>query len=153
MDSTTPVGLRENQKKLAGCRVLTSYNESSDLYLAKDASEYELGAVRIHKDLANLEKYGIRFGQPEERVISNALRTRSVAERNYSQVEKEALGIIFGVKKFDMYLMGRRFTIYTDHKPLDKLFDSQKATSATGAPRIQKWSLYLSNFNYQVEYR
>ena len=49
--------------------------------------------------------------------------------------------------------MRRRFTIYTDHKPLVKLFDSQQATLATGAARIQRWSLYLSNFNYQVEYR
>ena len=49
--------------------------------------------------------------------------------------------------------MGRRFTIYTDHKPLIKLFYSQQATSATGAARIQRWFLFLSNFYYQVEYR
>ena len=48
--------------------------------------------------------------------------------------------------------MGRRLTIYTDHKPLVKLFDSKQATSATGAARIQRWSLYQSNFNYQIEY-
>ena len=69
-----------------------------------------------------------------------------------TQVEKEALANIFGVKNFEKYLMGRHFTIYTDHKPLGKLFDSQQATSATGAARIQRWSLYLYNFNYQVEY-
>ena len=111
MDSTTPVGYEEIKKELAGRRVLTSYNESSDLYLATDASEYGLGAVLFHKDSANLEKYGTRFNQPEERVISYASRTLSAAERNYSQVEKEALGIIFGVKKFEKHLMGRRFTI------------------------------------------
>ena len=49
--------------------------------------------------------------------------------------------------------MGRQFTIYTDYKPLVKLFDSQQATSATGVAKIQRLSLYLSNFNYQVEYR
>ena len=97
----------------------------SDLYLATDATEYGLGAVLFHKDLANLGKYGIRFDEPGERVISYASRTLSAAERNYSQVEKEALGIIFGVKKFEKYLMESRFTIYTDHKPLVKLFDSQ----------------------------
>ena len=95
----------------------------------------------FHKDSANLEKYCTRFGQSEKRFISYASRTLSAAERNYFQVEKEALGRIFGVKKFEKYLMGRRFTIYTDHKPLVKLFDSQQATSATGAARIQRWSL------------
>ena len=107
----------------------------------------------FHKDSANLGKYGTRFGQPEGRVISYASRTLSAAERNYSQVEKEALGIIFIVMKFEKFLIGRRITIYIDHKTLVKLFDSQQAISGTGAARIQRWSLYLSNFNYQVEYR
>ena len=91
--------------------------------------------------------------EPEKHVISYASITLSAVERNYSQIEKKKLAIIFGIKKFEKYLMGRHFTIYTDHKPLVKLFDSHQATSATGAARIQRWSLYLSNFNYQVEYR
>ena len=49
--------------------------------------------------------------------------------------------------------MGRHFTMYTDHKPLVRLFDPQQAISTTGAARIQRWTLYLSNFDYQVEYR
>ena len=92
----------------------------------------------FHKDSANLERYDTRFGQPEKRVINYASRTLSAAERNYSQVEKKALGNIFRVKKFEKYLIGRRFTIYNNHKPLVKLFDSQQATSATGAARIQR---------------
>ena len=132
---------KEITKEVARRRVFTSYNESSDLYLATDASEYGLLAVFFHKDSANLGKYGTRFDEPEERVISSASRTLSAAERNYSQFEKEALGIIFGVTNFEKCLMGRRFTIYTDHQPLVKLFDSQQATSATGAARIQRCSL------------
>ena len=96
----------EIKKDLAGRRVLTSYSESSDLHLATDASEYGLGAVLFLKDLANFGKYGTRFDKPEERVISYASRTLSAAERNNSPYEKEALGIIFGLKKFEKYLMG-----------------------------------------------
>ena len=48
--------------------------------------------------------------------------------------------------------MGRHFTIYTDSKFLVKLFYFQQATLATGAAKIQRWSFYLWNFNYYVEY-
>ena len=71
---------------------------------------------------------GTRFGEHEERVISYALRTHSAAKRNYSQIEKEEQGIIFGVKKFEKYLMGRQLTFDTYNKPLVKLFDSQQST-------------------------
>ena len=76
--------------------------------------------------------------QIAEQVISYASRTLSAAERNYSQIKKEALAIIFGIKKYDKYLMGSHFTLYTDHKPLVRLFDPKQATSSTAEARIQR---------------
>ena len=49
--------------------------------------------------------------------------------------------------------MGRHFTLYTDHKPLVRLFDPKQATSGTAAARIQRLSLLLSNYDYTVEYK
>ena len=77
------------------------------------------------------------MAQTAEQVISYASRTLSAAERNYSQIEKEALAIIFGIKKYDKYLMFRHFTLYTDHKPLVRLFEEKQVTSSTAAARIQ----------------
>ena len=91
--------------------------------------------------------------QTAEQVISYVSRTLSPAEHNYPKIEKEALSIIFGIKKFDKYLMGRHFILYIDHKPLVRLFDPKQATSSSAAARMQRWSLYLSNYYYNVEYK
>ena len=130
--------------------MLTHFDDNRELFLATDASEYGVGAVLFHKATSEV---GSNKSETAEQVISYASRTLSVAERNYSQIEKEALAIIFGIKKYDKYLMGRHFTLYTDHKPLVRLFDPKQATSNTAAARIQRWSLFLSNYDYTVEHK
>ena len=68
----------------------------------------------------------------------------TLAEAKYSQIEKEGLVVIFGVKKFHQYLLGRRFTIYSDHKPLQYLFSETRPVPAMASSRIQRWALTLS---------
>ena len=58
------------------------------------------------------------YTQAEEHPITFAWRTFTKSERDYSQIEKRALAIIFGVQKFHKYLYGRLFYLHTDHKPL-----------------------------------
>ena len=87
-----------------------------------------------------------------ERPISYASRTLSPAEKNYSQLDKEAAAIMFGVRKFHTYLYRRRFKIYTDHKPLLGLLQSNKAIPTTASPRIQRWALFLAGYSYELVY-
>ena len=75
------------------------------------------------------------------------------AEKNYSQLEKEGLAIVYGVKKFHTYLCGRHFTIYSDHQPLRRLFNESKGIPAMAASRIQRWALTLSAYEYSIAYR
>ena len=61
-----------------------------------------------------------------EKPIAYASRTLTKAEKNYSQLKKEGLAVVFGVKKFHVYLWGRLFLIESDHKPLSSLFGELK---------------------------
>ena len=69
------------------------------------------------------------------------------------RIEKEALTLVWGVKKFQTYLEGRHFTLVTDHEPLKCIMDPGKAVPVTAAARIQRWCLLLGAFSYQIEFR
>lgn len=77
------------KSKLASAEVLAHYDPALPVKLDCDASAYGVGAVLSHQ-----------YADGSERPIAYASRTLSTAERNYAQLEKEALGLIFGVKKF-----------------------------------------------------
>lgn len=87
-----------------------------------------------------------------ERPIGFASRTLSKAEQNYSMVQKEALALYWGVKKFSQYLIGREFRLFTDHKNLLALFGENKNLPHAAAGRILRWAVYLSAFNYTLRY-
>ena len=62
-----------------------------------------------------------------EKPTAFASRTLSPSEKRYSQLNKEALAIMFGVKRFHQYLYGQQFIIHSDHKPLMFIFEDSKA--------------------------
>eukprot|EP00731_Ephydatia_muelleri_P006003 Em0003g251a len=130
------------KQSLASSRVLVHYDPTMPLKLAGDASEYGVGAVLSHV-----------CPDGSERPVAFASRTLSSSERNYAQLEKEALSLIFGVRKFHQYLYGRPFTLYTDHKPLTTILGSKAGIPTLAAARLQRWALLLSTYQYNIEYR
>ncbi|KAJ8021051.1 hypothetical protein HOLleu_40810 [Holothuria leucospilota] len=91
---------------------------------------------------------GQSFRNGEERPIAFASRTLSKSEKNYAQIEREALSLIFGVKKFHKYLYGRMFTIITDHKPLTAILISKVPhTHISGCNLLILFLLVLSLFS------
>ena len=103
-----------SKKLLVSSKVLVHYDPEKDLILACDASPHGVGAILSH-----------RMPDGSERPIGFVSRTLSPAEQKYSQIEKEGLACVFGVKRFHTYLFGRHFTLLTDHKPLLGLLGEQ----------------------------
>ena len=63
--------------------------------------------------------------------------TLSQNVKNYSQIDNEGLGLIYGGSKFYNYLYGRKFTLMTDHKPLKSILGSKNGVSFVAAARLQ----------------
>ena len=107
--------------KIVAPNVLIHY-PNLPIRLAGNASAYGVGAVISHV-----------MDDGNEWPIAFASRTLLPSEKNYSQVEKEALSLIFGISKFHTYLYGRKFLLVTDHKPYYHKIGSENGNSSNGS--------------------
>lgn len=121
--------------------LLTHYDPKLPIKVAADASNVGLGAYICHI-----------FPNGNEKAIYHASRSLTPAEKNYSQIEKEGLALVFAVVKFHKYLFGRQFTLQTDHKPLLAIFGNKKGIPAHSANRLQRWALILMSYDFNMEY-
>ena len=120
-------------------RVLAHYNSKLPVGLACDASVVGVRAV-FHQ-----------FDDGTERPIAYSSKSLTPAE-NYSQIKREALSIIYGVKKFHQYLYGQKFLLLTDHKPLFTIFGERKGIPVMAASRRQRWAIILAVYSYTIQY-
>ena len=137
--TTQDKAFHESKKLFTSSKLLIHFDPKLPLLHSCDASAYGIGAVLAHQMPDGLEK-----------PIGYASPTLNTAEQNYSQLEKEGLSCIFGIKRFYSYLFGRLFTLITDHKPLLGLLGENKPTSPQASARVCRWSLYLSMFEYTL---
>ena len=104
--------------------------------LVVDASPTGLGAILLQ---------GQKTG--DDKVIAYTSRTLNDVEQNYSQLEREGLAIFFGCIRFQVYLLGKDFLVYSDHKALVSLFNNPKKQSPF---RIERTRLKLQGFRFTV---
>ena len=94
--------------------VLALFDPNLETVVAADASSFGLGAVLQQK-------------QPDGEMKPVAFISRSMTptEQRYAQVEKEALAFTWACERQSDYLIGLRFHMETDHKPLIPLFSTK----------------------------
>lgn len=133
---------KETKRLNTSDELLTHYDPARPIRLACDASPYGIGCV-----LSHLMENG------SERPIAFASRSLTSAERNYAQIDREALSLVWGIKKFHHYLYGQRFTLVTDHQPLVSIFNPHKGIPVMSAARLQRWALFLGAHSYDIEFK
>ncbi|KAF2905267.1 hypothetical protein ILUMI_00918 [Ignelater luminosus] len=131
----------ESKQLLSSDKLLVHYNPKLPIYLTCDSSGYGVGAILSHRL------------NGEDRPILFASSTLSQAEKKYSNLEREALALIFGLRKFHKYIFARKFVLITDHQPLQFIFARNKGIPVSAAARITRWAITLSGYNYDIEYK
>ena len=134
--------LQQIKTELAEATHLVHFNPNLPIVLAANASQFGIGAVLSHI-----------LPDGSEMPIAYVSKTLAPAEKNYAPIEKEALALVFGVRKFHQYLAGREFTLLTDHKPLVTIFGSKRGSPVVTANRLQRWAIVLMSYTFRIEYR
>ena len=114
--------------------VLAYYDPKLPMTLSVDASSKGLGATILQQ------------GRP----IAYASRALTAAQRNYAQIEKEALAVVFGCHKFHHYIYGRPITVESDHKPLESIFRKPLLAAPI---RLQRLLLAVQKYDLKVQYK
>ena len=109
-----------------------NFSQENVFQLKTDASGISIGAV---------------LSNSNNKPIAYASRALNKAELNYSTIEKELLAMVWAVKHFNPYLYGRKFHIFTDHKPLIYLFSMTNPSR-----RLTKFRLTLEEYDFTVDY-
>jgi transposase InsO family protein len=121
--------------------VLSFPDFSQPFYVATDASNLGIGAVLYQLPNGPEDESKVNY-------ISFMARALKTHERNYPAYKKELLGIIYACKKFHYYVWGRKFTLYTDHRPLTYIHDQKELPQI-----LADWRETLLNYNFQCIYR
>ena len=119
-----------------------------DFIVHTDASGYGIGAV-----LAQMQRppqSDDSSGETDEVEVVIAYTSKHLDDRQckWSTTEKEAFAIVHAIDVFKPYLYGSKFTVFTDHRPLEWLMSKNEPSG-----RLARWALKIQEFNIEIGYR
>ena len=123
-------------------KVLKLYNPKFETLLETDSSGYGCAGVLMQRENSHKPWHPVQF----------VSRTLNSSERNFSNLEREALSVLYSCEKLRKFLLGSHFIIKNDHKPLEKLFKCDSNVPENVSARLQRWRLRLSQFKYTFQY-
>ncbi len=126
------------KEELSKPTVLAKYDPQAPLKVSADSSSFGIGAVLLQRS------------EETWKPVVYASRALSETERRYAQIEKEALAVTWACEKFLDYILGRKFELETDHKPLIPLLSNKQLDLMP--PRILRFRLRLSKFDYTISH-
>ena len=100
---------------------LKYYEANLPIYIETDASRKGIGVVLMQPDpkVQNTSKSAVPNNL---RPVYYASKFLTNTESNYSNIEREMLGVVFSVLHIKHFTYGHKVTVVTDHKPLIMLF-------------------------------
>ena len=121
--------------------LLAHYDPRRPIVVAADACQSGIGGIGYHaREDGSIEAF------------MHVSRRLTPAETRYSQIEKEALALVWTIMRLHKYVYGRKFKLLTDHLPLLSIFGSKKGIPTHVANRIQRWAIKLMAYDFQIEH-
>ena len=121
------------KEAITAASTLAYFDSSKPVIVQTDASKRGIGATLLQN------------GRP----VAYASKSLTETESNYCNIEREMLGIVFGLERFHHYAYGRHVTVETDHEPLEST-TSKNLTNAP--PRLMRMLLRIQKYDFTVKY-
>ena len=122
---------------------LQAFRKDRKINLVSDASEVGIQAS-LYQELPHKHRE-----KPTWVPVDHVSRALTETEQRYSPIERESLGLSWGMEQFRFYLVGGEFTAWTDHEPLLCIYNNrQKYTSK----RIAKHRDAVQDLGFKLQY-
>eukprot|EP00117_Sycon_ciliatum_P009189 scpid21588/ scgid11586/ Retrovirus-related Pol polyprotein from transposon 412; Protease; Reverse transcriptase; Endonuclease len=126
------------RQQLISAPILAYPDPTQPFILDTDASDTAIGAVLSQVSTDDGQEHPVAYGS----------KTLSSSQRNYTTTKRELLAIVEFAGHFKHYLLGQKFILRTDHKPLVWL-----SSFKTPEGIVARWIEKLSPFHYEIKHR